>query len=71
MQDLTSIELLCKKGYDLWMNEFGEHCNISPSLHRLLQHSTLYMRHYQDQGYALGEMSEKVQEASNFDSARD
>ena len=65
------MEKLCKVGYLLWLHEFKITSSITPSLHRLLQHSVLFMEHFQSKGYSLGETSEQVQEATNYDSKRD
>ena len=70
-QNLSEIEHICRQAYHMWKREFGVYATISPSLHRLLQHSVLYMNYFQKIGFSVGEMSEQVQEASNFDSARD
>ena len=47
--------------------EFAEYSNITPSLHRALQHSKEFMSKYQSEGFTIGELSETAQEAFNYD----
>jgi hypothetical protein len=70
-QVLEYMDILCRKAYTLYMTEYGPYHTISPSLHRTLQHSILYMQHFQTIGMALGETSEQGLEASNYDSKQD
>ena len=40
-------------------------------MHRLLQHSVLFMKFFQDKGISLGASSEQSQEACNWDNKND
>ena len=45
------VPMLCT----LCAQEFGQYgCSMTPSLHRALQLSTLYMKYYKDQGFSWG-----------------
>ena len=70
-QNPVLTETLAKNVFNLFKEEFEEYSNISPSLHRVLQHSVLLINVYQENGYSLGTMSECAQEAIHFDSKRD
>ena len=72
MQNLNNVESVCKKADHLFNTEFGIYgCKISPSLHRALQHTKLYMDFYQKQGFSLGATSEGAIEAKNYDNKED
>jgi hypothetical protein len=70
-QDPEAVEQLCRTVYSMYQDAYGAFSGISPSLHRLLQHTVLYMLHYQSCGLTIGQMSEQGQEATNADSKTD
>ena len=70
MQNVKDVENLCEQAYHMWMVEFGQYHTISPSLHRAMQHTTLYMEYFQSRGWSLGTTSEQLIEASNFDNKK-
>ena len=61
------LTYLAKEVFNKFKKEFAEYSNITPSLHRALQHSKEFISKYQSEGFTIGELSETAQEAFNFD----
>ena len=70
-QDAEVMEILSRRIFDLYQEEFGEYSQLSPSFHRALAHSAEFARYYQAKGFTIGELSETAQEAINAPTKRD
>jgi hypothetical protein len=70
-QEVLEVESLSRQVYGLYLDEYSEYSGISPSLHRLLQHSRDYVEFFQSKGLSIGQTSEQGQEATNGDSKYD
>ena len=64
-QDVNQLRILAERAFFLFKQDFGDFSQMSPSLHRALQHSVEFMVGYQEQGFTIGELSETAQEAIN------
>ena len=64
-QNVETFQQLSERAFDLFIKEFGEFSQMSPSLHRALQHGGEFMSDYQGDGFTIGELSECAQEALN------
>ena len=70
-QDVNQLKMLAERALFLFKQDFGDYSQMSPSLHRALQHSVEFMADYQDQGFTIGELSETAQEAINAPTKKD
>lgn len=70
-QNVSQMTILTERAFFLFKEDFGEYSQMSPSMHRALQHSVEFMIDYQDQGFAIGELSETAQEAINAPTKKD
>ena len=66
MQNISKTEALCRTTFEMYKENFPG-LPMSPSLHRALQHTPIYMQYFQTRGVTIGDMSEQGQEASNYD----
>ena len=64
-QDLKQFENVSRRVFALFLEEYGQYSQISPSLHRAIQHGLEFMTDYQSDGLTIGMLSETAQEAIN------
>ena len=70
-QDPKVMEILSKRIFELFQEDFGQYSQLSPSFHRALVHSSEFAQYYQAQGFTIGELSETAQEAINAPTKKD